>query len=167
MPTTLHPPQSINTAKMGTKNHLCKSFEKFLGTKVQINFLKNSESLPGVHRNTIWVMATIRERLTEFAKTQGFKTLSGFEGACGFTKNTLTKDREGISSTTLIKIVDFFPQLSLDWVILGRGNMTVDECPHCSTPAPQNDIHHNQQVVIANWGDLKDVLTEVIKEQVR
>ena len=111
-------------------------------------------------------MATIRERLTEFAKTQGFKTLSGFEGACGFTKNTLTKDREGISSTTLVKIIDKFPQLSLDWVILGRGSMMVDDCPHsCATP--QNDIHHNQQVVIANWGDLKDVIDEVIKAQTK
>ena len=110
-------------------------------------------------------MATIRERLTEFAKTQGFKTLSGFESACGFTKNTLTKDREGISSTTLVKITDKFPQLSLDWVILGRGGMFVDDCPHSST-TPQNDIHHNQ-VVIANWADLKEVLIDVLKNQGR
>ena len=112
-------------------------------------------------------MATIRERLTEYAKTQGFKTLSGFEGACGFTKNTLTKDREGISSTTLVKIVDKFPQLSLDWVILGRGSMFVDNCPQSVSSSHQNDIHHNQQVVIANWGDLKDVISEVIKGQVK
>lgn len=109
-------------------------------------------------------MATIRERLSEFAKAQGFKSLSGLEKECGFTKNILTKDREGISSTTLVKIVDIFPQLSLDWVILGRGSMTVDDCPH-SSPSTQNDIHHNQQVVIANWGDLKDVISEVIKAQ--
>ncbi len=113
-------------------------------------------------------MATIRERLTEFAKTQGFKTLSGFESACGFTKNTLTKDREGISSTTLVKISDKFPQLSLDWVILGRGRMIMDECPQSvSSTSQQNDIHHNQQVVIANWGDLKEVISEVIKEQTK
>ena len=29
---------------------------------------------------------TIRERITEFAAAQGFKTLSGFEKACGFSK---------------------------------------------------------------------------------
>lgn len=75
-------------------------------------------------------MATIRERLTEFAKEQGLKSLSGLEKKCGFTKNTLTKDREGISSTTLVKIVDIFPQLSLDWVILNRGEM---EWGHTST----------------------------------
>ena len=106
-------------------------------------------------------MATIRERLNEFAATQGFKTLSGFEKVCGFTKNTLTKDREGISSTTLIKIADKFPQLSLDWVILGRGGMLVDESPRQPAPSTQNDIHHNQ-VFIANWGDLRGVIEEVI-----
>lgn len=109
-------------------------------------------------------MATIRERLAEFAVTQGFKSLSGFESACKFKKNTLTKNREGISSTTLIKIVDKFPQLSLDWVILGRGGMLVDESPQ-PLPTPQNDIHHNRQVVIANWGDLKEIIADVIKTQ--
>jgi hypothetical protein len=34
-----------------------------------------------------------------------------------------------------------------------------------SSPTPQNDIHHNQQVVIANWSDLKDVIADVIKAQ--
>lgn len=68
-------------------------------------------------------MATIRERLAQFAKEQGFKSLSGLEKACGFNKNTLTKGSEGMNSTTLKKIVEKFPQLSLDWVILGDGQM--------------------------------------------
>lgn len=108
-------------------------------------------------------MATIRERLTEFAATQGFKTLSGFEKVCGFTKNTLTKDREGISSTTLIKIADKFPQLSLDWVILGRGGMLVDGSPQ-PLPTPQNDIHHNNQVIIGNWDGLAEVLKTFLQK---
>ena len=68
-------------------------------------------------------MATIRERLAQFALQQGFKSLSGLEKACGFNKNTLTKGSEGMNSTTLKKIVEKFPQLSLDWVILGDGQM--------------------------------------------
>lgn len=112
-------------------------------------------------------MATIRERLGEYAKTQGFKTLSGFESACGFKKNTLTKGREGISSTTLVRIVEKFPSLSLDWVILGRGCMDVDKCPQSQITqlSPTQDIHHNQQVVIANWGDLREILADVIHAQ--
>lgn len=105
-------------------------------------------------------MTTIRERLADFAKTQGFKSLSGFEIACGFTKNTLTKDREGINSTTLVKIVDFFPQLSLDWVILGRGSMTVEEspAPHPASASTAVSIGNIQTVNIGNWGELVEMI---------
>lgn len=109
-------------------------------------------------------MATIRERLDQFAKSLGMKGLASLESACGFTKNTLTKDREGISSTTLVRIVDFYPQLCLDWVILGRGSMLVEESPHFDVPSSfQNDIHDNATVNI-NYGALKDVIVEAIKE---
>ena len=98
-------------------------------------------------------MASIRERLAEFAKTQGFKTLSGFEKACGFTKNTLTKGHDGMSTVTLCKIVDFYPQLSMDWVILGRGEMIVGAE---ATPAPSVFPTVN----IGNWSDLVKLLKD-------
>ena len=98
-------------------------------------------------------MATIRERLTEFAKTQGFRTLSGFEKACGFTKNTLTKGHDGMSTVTLCRIVDFYPQLSMDWVILGRGEMTVQSE---ATPVPSVFPTVN----IGNWGELVKFLKD-------
>lgn len=115
--------------------------------------------------NSYLLMTTIRERLADFAKTQGFKSLSGFEIACGFTKNTLTKDREGISSTTLVKIVDNFPQLSLDWVILGRGSMTVEESPtpHPSSVSPAVSIGSIQTVNIGNWGELVEMIKGITK----
>ncbi len=101
-------------------------------------------------------MTTIRERLTEFAISQGFRTLSGLEAACGFSKNTLTKEREGINTTTLVKIVDKFPQLSLDWVILGRGEMEVVESPQ--TGQPSVSIGTVQTINIGNWGELITLL---------
>lgn len=105
-------------------------------------------------------MATIRERLTEFAISQGFRSLSGLEAACGFSKNTLTKEREGINTSTLVKIVDKFPQLSLDWVILGRGEMDVVESPHSSPreSAPSVSIGSVQTINIGNWQELVELL---------
>lgn len=114
--------------------------------------------------NVFLAMATIRERLTEFALSQGFRTLSGFERSCGFTKNTLTKDYSGLSSTTLTKIVDSYPQLSLDWVILGRGRMVVDSCPQIDTPSsPSVNVANVQAVFITNWRDIKDVVEDAVK----
>lgn len=110
-------------------------------------------------------MATIRERLTDFALSQGFRTLSGFERDCGFQKNTLTKDFAGISSTTMERIVEHYPQLSLDWLILGRGPMLFgggDNTP-ITPPSVNHDIHHNSTVNI-NYNALKDIIVEAIKE---
>jgi len=103
-------------------------------------------------------MATIRERLTDFALSQGFRTLSGFEKACGFTKNTLTKDYSGLSSTTLTKIVDKYPQLSLDWVILGRGQMLVNGNGYDA---------YEEETITLSYRELKNVIVEAIKEAKR
>jgi len=105
-------------------------------------------------------MATIRERLTDFAVSQGFRSLSGFEKACGFSKNTLTKEYSGLSSTTLTKIVDKYPQLSLDWVILGRGSMLVVESPRIGVATPSVSINNIQTVNIGNWEELVTLLKE-------
>ena len=104
-------------------------------------------------------MANIRERLTEFAKTQGFRTLSGFEKACGFTKNTLTKGHEGMSTVTLCRIADFYPQLSMDWLILERGTMLVEDT---HTPTPSVSIGSIQTVNIGNWNELVKLLRDRI-----
>lgn len=86
-------------------------------------------------------MATIRERLSDFAKSQGFSGLGALEKECGFNKNTLTKSAEGMNSGTLAKIADKFPLLSLDWAIMGRGSMLSEavaerkpSCNACTLP---------------------------------
>lgn len=107
---------------------------------------------------------TIRERITEFAAAQGFKTLSGFEKACGFSKNTLTKDFASINTNTLVRIVESYPQLSLDWVILGRGGMTVEDSPQTeANPSPSVSIGSIQTVNIGNWGELVDLIKTISK----
>lgn len=78
-------------------------------------------------------MATIRERLAEFAKAQGLSGLGALEKECGFHKNTLTKDSEGMNSGTLARIVERFPRLSLDWAILGKGDMIKQDGNNTST----------------------------------
>lgn len=50
--------------------------------------------------------------------------------------------------------------ISPKWLMLGEGPMLENE----TQPTPQNDIHNNQ-VFIANWGDLKEIIADVIKTQ--
>ncbi len=115
-------------------------------------------------------METIKDRLAKFANSLNFSGLTPFEVACGFKLNTLGKADKGINSSTLLRVLDKFPELNLDWVITGRGSMIIGDISKNSSPNnqvfhPTNDVHHNQQVVIANWEDLRGVLQEVIKEQ--
>ena len=89
-----------------------------------------------------------------------------FEEACGLTNGTIGSIKaQGPTASVVSRIADVYPELNLNWLFRGSGDMLINE--QSSARAPQNDIHHNQQVVIANWGDLKDVITEVIKAQVK
>ena len=68
-------------------------------------------------------MSDLKDRLEEFAKASGLGGLAGLDTACGFNKNTLTKKTEGMNTTLLLKVVDKFPRLKLNWVITGFGPM--------------------------------------------
>lgn len=70
-------------------------------------------------------MDDFKTRLEEFSRSYGPGSIGKLEKQCGFTKNTLTKDTAGINSTTLLRIVDKYPDLNLDWIIMGRGPMVV------------------------------------------
>lgn len=54
--------------------------------------------------------------------------------------------------------------ISAEWLILGVGNITKQEVT--KEPVPSNNIHHNETVNI-NYGALKDIIVEAIKEAVR
>ena len=72
-------------------------------------------------------MDDFKTRLEEFSKMFGPGSLGALERECGFKKNTLTKETAGINSTTLLRIIDKHPELNLDWIILGRGPVKVNE----------------------------------------
>lgn len=72
-------------------------------------------------------MSDLKGRLEQFAQAAGFKRLAAFESACGFNKNTLTKKTKGMNTVKLLEIVEKFPQLNLDWLITGSGQMVKGE----------------------------------------
>lgn len=109
-------------------------------------------------------MEDFKNRLLEFARVRYDMGQSRFEDYCEINRGTISAIKvHGPTASIIMKISSKCPELNLNWLIMGRGTMIVQE--QTAASAPQNDIHHNQQVVIANWSDLKDVLTEVIKAQ--
>lgn len=53
--------------------------------------------------------------------------------------------------------------ISPSWLMMGEGGMMKSATPSPSPSSSHNDIHHNETVNI-NYGALKDVIVEAIKE---
>ena len=115
-------------------------------------------------------MSNFKERLMEFVKSEYGEGQQSFEKRCGLSNGLINKMDNGTSTSTLAKIAEVCPQLNLRWLILGVGEMleetqTNTEDVRGIELRPTNDIHGNNNVFIANWGELKDVIREVLKEK--
>lgn len=58
-----------------------------------------------------------------------------------------------------MKISNTYPELNLNWLVCGRGPMTMTN----DAPTPPNDIHNNQ-VFIGNWDGLAEVLKTFLQK---
>ena len=113
---------------------------------------------------TIQSMEDFKERLLLFIQAKEM-SVRRFEETCGITNGTIGSIKaQGPTASVVSKIADTFPELNLNWLFRGDGTMLCQENPVAKTT--QNDIHDNQ-VVIANWADLKEVLIDVLKNQGR
>lgn len=115
--------------------------------------------------------SVVAQRLKAFLD---FKKISvrTFEMSCGFSNGWVNSIKEQIRLSAITEIASLYPELNLNWLFTGLGDMLLPEpASKASQDSPKlevnptNDIHHNQQVVIANWDDLRGVLEDVIKEQ--
>lgn len=65
----------------------------------------------------------IRERLVQFARTQYGLGMTRFEQYVGLTEGTIHKIKDGCSTRNIEKIIKKCPELSIEWVIMGTGEM--------------------------------------------
>ena len=64
-----------------------------------------------------------KTRLVEFARKQYGMGMTRFEDHTGINSGTINKIRDGVSTTTLAKIASACPELNIDWLLLGKGDM--------------------------------------------
>lgn len=74
----------------------------------------------------------IAKRLTDFRKSQHItiKELSTKLNMELATLSAQLSGKRGVAVSTINGIIELYPQLSLEWVMLGRGNMFVSEEKH-------------------------------------
>ena len=68
-----------------------------------------------------------KERLITYLTEKGISKTS-FEGISGLSKGQMAKN-QGFSAESLEKIANSLPELSLDWLITGKGEMLKSETP--------------------------------------
>ena len=109
-------------------------------------------------------MEEFKARLLKFSMEYLGLSQSAFEEACGIGHGTITSIKvKGPSVDVLARISSTYPELDLNWLVTGRGEMLLTKTDTPSPSSFQNDIHHNQTVNI-NYGALKDIIVEAIKE---
>ena len=70
-------------------------------------------------------MDNTKDRLKELAKAYGMGQ-NKFEASCGLGNGTINNSRGGVSSTTLEKISSTYPEVNIEWLVTGKGNMLKD-----------------------------------------
>lgn len=70
------------------------------------------------------MQSSVKERLIEFIKSQGLSQ-GRFEKLLGFSNGYVNNISKGIGGDKLQKIICEFPQLNIDWLLSGNGNMLV------------------------------------------
>lgn len=108
-----------------------------------------------------WIVEDFQNRLNEFISSHLCVSMRRFEESCGLSNGVLAASKaKGPSAEILSKILDAYPNLNLNWLVTGRGSMILST----EQSLPQNDIHHNNQVIIGNWDGLAEVLKTFLQK---
>lgn len=102
-------------------------------------------------------MEDFKNRLLGFVERQCGMSQRKFEDACGLAQGTISSIKgQGPTVGSLLKIANTYPELNLNWLITGVGNM-LNAAP-TQTTAPSVSIGHIQTVNIGNWDELVNLL---------
>lgn len=108
-------------------------------------------------------MEDFKERIFWFVKEHVGCSNREFERRCGLTNGQVSSiGAQGPTASVISRIANTYPELNLNWLFRGEGEMILSEKPDNIVPV-QNDIHHNSTVNF-NYGELKEIIIKAIKE---
>ena len=106
-------------------------------------------------------MEEFKNRLLKFCTEHLGLSQNSFEDRCGIAHGTISSIKvKGPSVDVLAKISSAYPELDLNWLVSGRGEMLVREEASPSTSVSINSI---QTVNIGNWSDLVKLLKDKVQ----
>ena len=76
-------------------------------------------------------MSTVKDRILVFIRHLNIGQ-NKFEKSCGLSCGTISSVKQAPNGTTILKIIDAYPELSLEWLMRGEGDMlkntSTDNC---------------------------------------
>lgn len=91
---------------------------------------------------------TTKERFIEYLKMKGIGQTS-FEESSGLSRGSISQ-KSGFSANSIEKIAIACPDLNLDWLITGKGEMLKTEAPTIPTPPNNNNAINYKLVPLLN-----------------
>lgn len=106
-------------------------------------------------------MDTVKERLKTFIRFSNL-TIREFELKCGFSNASVNNISDSITKKKLEAISEAFPELSLEWLVFGRGEMIVSKgsVVNSTNPYTETLVTALNETISA-----KSALIEVLKEK--
>lgn len=94
-------------------------------------------------------VSPIKQRILYFANTLGVSKRE-FYKKIGVSRGTL-ESNTGITEETLAKFIDVFPNISVDWLLTGKGEM--ERQPSSEATDPLHELLLSQQRTIENLSE--------------
>lgn len=96
------------------------------------------------------------ERLKSFhehLKSNGYGGRNAFEREIGVSEGYLSKKAKGIGSDIMEKISERFPELSIEWLVTGRGSMFIQ--------GQESDSGIDEDLILKLQDELREAYMEI------
>ena len=112
-------------------------------------------------------MGDFKERIVSFIRDYLKISVRKFEETCGLTNGTIGSIKEqGPTALALSKIAYAYPELNMNWLLCGKGQMLVKDAPNEEGQVlVQNkfNVENVQAVFVTNWLDIRAVVEDAVK----
>lgn len=110
-------------------------------------------------------MDDFKGRIVSFIRNYLKISVRKFEETCGLTNGTIGSIKEqGPTASVLSKIAYTYPELNMNWLIRGNGQMLVKKSSEQDPVQHKVNVENVQAVFVTNWEDIRCVVEDAVKK---
>lgn len=110
-------------------------------------------------------MDDFKGRIVSFIRDHLKISVRKFEESCGLTNGTIGSIKEqGPTASVLSKIADTYPELNMNWLLRGNGQMILGGEQKDFVQYHGLNVKNVQAVFVTNWEDIRCVVEDAVKK---